>query len=194
MYNLHQITISLPDWFCAILSFSMVAVVFYLGTLYAKFNGVCKDHINMQRMLDSMQRTLDKMSDALVRISEILIQNKLTANLIYARSPIRLTEEGERVIREAGFENFYLNNKPRIIEVIQQSSLKSLADLDEACKKFMLNLGDDFPDFESIKQYAFNRGEPISKILFVYAIALRDRLSEDLNIRNVATLLRDDKK
>lgn len=183
MAIIHPIVISLPDWFCALLSFSMVAVIFYLGTFYAKINGVCKEHVNMQRVLDNVQHALDKMSDALVRISEILVQNKLTANLVYARSPIRLTEEGERVIQEAGFEDFYLNNKQRIIETIQQSTLKSLADLDAACKSFMLMLGDDFPDFESIKQYAFNRGEPISKILFVFAIALRDRLSEDLNIK-----------
>lgn len=47
----------------------------------------------------------------------------------------------------------------------------------------MLNLDDDFSNFEDIKQYAFNRGDPISNILFVFAIALRDKLSDELNIK-----------
>jgi hypothetical protein len=174
--NPHQILVSFPDWFCAILSLSILGLAFFLGKFYGKINEICKDY-------PTIRQALTKISEALTRISEILLQNNLTADLVYRQSPVKLTEAGITVIQGAGFESFYLKNKQLIIETINKSKPKSLADLDEACKKFMLNLNEDFPHFESIKQYAFNRGEPISRILFACAIALRDRLSDDLNIK-----------
>ena len=48
----------------------------------------------------------------------------------------------------------------------------------------MLSVENTLPAFDNLKKYAYNKGEPISRILFASAIALRDLLQEELNIKD----------
>jgi len=79
---------------------------------------------------------------------------------------------------------FYETNKQLLIDRINKKSPKTVADLEEACKSVMLSIEDTLPSFNLLKQFAYNKGEPISQILFAGAIALRDILQKELNIKD----------
>ncbi len=166
--NTHQFLISFPDWVYAILSIGVIAAVFFLGGLYCKVNEICNDY--------------PKIRQALTRISEILLQKKLSGDLVYTQSPVQLTPKGVQALQEAGFENFYEKNKDILFRKIKESNPKTLADLEEVCKSIMLSVNDRYNEFESLKQYAYSHGEPISSILFAASIALRDKMKVVLNI------------
>jgi hypothetical protein len=140
-----------------------------LGTFYAEVRHVCRQH--------------PKIHTALIRISEILLQKKVSKELVYSESPVRLTEDGKRAIQESGFQRFYDANKRTLIDQIKKTNPKNLADLEEACKSVMLSLEDTLPNFHLLKQFAYSNGEPISNILFAGAVALRDILQKELAIK-----------
>lgn len=96
-----------------------------------------------------------------------------------------MTKDGIEALKEAKFEEFYNINKKILLERIKKVELKTMADLENACKSIMLQIEDTLPNFESIKQFAYNKGEPISKILFAAAVKLRDITTEELNIKSI---------
>ena len=166
-----NIIISMPNWFCAVFSVTFVAAVFYLGALHHQIKQFCKDH--------------PKIQTSLTRISEILLQKNISKDHVYvmSKSPVQLTEAGREAISQAGFDVFYNVNKASLIKIIKDKNPSNLADLEAACKNVMLSLEDNTPKFDNFKTFAYNRGEPISHILFAAAIALRDKLQDELNIK-----------
>lgn len=164
------VAITVPSWFCGVLSLSLIGLVFYLGDLHCRVKEMCKDH--------------PKIQTALTRISEILLQKNHAKDLIYANSPVKLTQDGEQAIQESGFETFYELNKKFLIKEIKERNPKSAADLEEDCKNLMLTIEDTLSGFDSLKNYAYNNGEPISHILFAGAVVLRDKLKKELGIED----------
>jgi len=165
---MNSFTFNFPTWFCAIFSLVFIGVLFYIGALHHQIKAICKDH--------------PRILTALIRISEILLQKKMSKELIFYQSPAKLTDEGVTAIKECGFQEFYEANKSYLLEKIRKDNPKTMADIEESCKNIMLQIEDPLPKFESIKQYAYNKGEPIARILFACAIALRDIVAREFNI------------
>lgn len=167
-----NIAISFPSWFYAVLTGGILAVAFLGGILYSQVRGVCKE--------------FPKIQESLIRISEILLQKKIAKAHVYlvSASPIQLTDEGKKAIEESGFEKFYAANKSALIDRIKKKNPKTTADLEEACKEIMLSAENSLPSFDLLKQYSYGHGEPIAHILFASAIALRDILQKELNIKD----------
>ncbi|MFA4858643.1 MAG: hypothetical protein WC901_06025 [Candidatus Margulisiibacteriota bacterium] len=161
--------ISFPNWFLAVFSLTFIGFVFYLGGLYIKVRDICKDH--------------PKINQALIRISEILVLKKISTEYVYSASPMSLSEKGKEALKEAKFNEFYHENKDVLLKRIKEKSPKTMADLEDVCKSIMLSMEDTLPKFESIKQFAYSHGEPISNILFACAIALKDLTVSELNIK-----------
>jgi hypothetical protein len=171
MQDITNLTIAFPNWFYGILTIGILAFVFYLGALHFQIKKICKEHPKIQQ--------------SLIRISEILLQKKMTKDSVYAASasPVQLTEEGKKAIQESKFQEFYNANKDTLIERVKKKNPKTIADLEEACKSVMLPIEDTLPSFDLLKRFAYNKGEAISNILFAGAIALRDILQKELNLK-----------
>jgi len=163
-----SITLAFPAWFYGVLTLSLAAFLLYIGGLHWKIKEMCKDY--------------PRIREALTRISEILLQKHLAKDYVFSQSPISLTPAGIAAVKEAGFEEFYNINKKILFERINKANPKTMADLEEVCKSIMLELEDTLSGFESIKQYAYQHGEPISKILFACAVDLRDRAAKELKL------------
>lgn len=168
------INFPLPTWFLITFSGSFIAFIFFCGGLYIKVREVCKDHPQMKK--------------SLTRIAEILLQHKLTTVYVFSESPVKLTEDGEKAVKESGFFEFYEENKKNISDRLKKYNIKTEPDLEEACKDIMLNLDETLPKFELLKTFSYNNGEPISNILFACSIALRDLLSKEMNLPKQSNL------
>lgn len=180
-----QILISFPNWVYAVMTGGVVSVIFYLGALHYQIRKLlCLGDMHSQ--LSKICKEFPRIQESLIRISEILSQKKMTKSPIYtaSSSPIRLTEEGKKAIEDSGFMKFYEVNKQTLIDRITQNKPKTMADLEEACKSVMLPIESSLPSFELLKQFSYENGQPIAEILFAGAIALRDILQKELNIRD----------
>lgn len=172
MDHVTNITLAFPNWFYGITAIGLLGLVFYMGALHSKIRNLCDDH--------------PKIQTSLIRISEILLQKKMTQDAIYvaSASPVQLTAEGKQAIANAQFQSFYEQNKKELNKRVQDKKPANVPDLEEACKEVMLSIEDTLPGFDTIKKYAYGRGEPISVVLFACAIALRDILQRELNIQD----------
>lgn len=167
--NITSLTISFPNWFYVVCSATFIAVIFCAGFHWKAIHEICKE--------------FPKVREALTRISEILLQKKFAKEPLFtAASPLRLTPNGEEMITGVKFQDFYNTNKKVLLERINKFNPKNMADLEEACKNVMLPIEDTLPGFELVKQFAYNTGIPIGKILFVCAIKLRDMMAQELQI------------
>jgi hypothetical protein len=164
----NNVTISFPNWFCAFLSIGILAVVFYLGALHFRIGKICDE--------------FPKVKQALTRISEILLQKKLAKDFIFSASPVKLTEDGIKILQEAKFEDFYNINKKELLDRVKKKQPKTMADLEKACKEIMLSIEDTLPAFEPIQQCVYNNGIPVMPILMAGAIFFRDKASNELSI------------
>lgn len=86
--------------------------------------------------VDRMYAVFPKICDALTRISEILLQKGMAKETLFTTaSPLKLTPNGEKLIEQISFLNFYESNKRLLLDRIRKDNPKSMADLEEICKK-----------------------------------------------------------
>ena len=163
-----QITLAFPNWAYVLFGIGFIGFVFQLGEL--------------NRELKEIRKCFPKMHEALIRISENLFQKGITKDVVYSRSPMQLTAEGEKIVQESGFYEFYETNKKLILARIGRSHPKSMAELDQACKELMIMVERSLPKFDLLEKYAYEKGIPILNVLFASAIALRNTLGKELQM------------
>ncbi|MBA7495395.1 hypothetical protein ES702_05977 [subsurface metagenome] len=127
--------------------------------------------------------TIGVMRSAINRLTIGLFKKGILTELfIVGESPLKLTEQGIKLLDNCGFNNIYGNNdnKEKLIQLIKKENPQSKYDVQEISKKVLILLKDD-PMFIEIKKYAFNNGLDIVEILSVASIVVRDEVISQLN-------------
>jgi len=135
--------------------------------------------------IDFLYKEFPKFKTALVRLLGALGQKEILGDLVSAGSPLHLTPAGEQMLKESGFYKFFETNRDYLVGEVKKFNPKTRFDVEESAKKVMVELPEDRPDFEPIKEYAYKKGRQISGMLFAYAIYLRDQVIEELNLPSV---------
>src|ERR1700722_19948794 len=83
---------------------------------------ICAVYIGRKlNLLDTLSATSEKIKSNVKVISDYLIKHhtKFNPSELQAYSPLRLTESGERFIKELGFDDIFENNKSDFFHYIE---------------------------------------------------------------------------
>jgi len=166
-----NITLSFPNWFYVVFSFGVIAFIFLAGGQYTLVRRACKK--------------IPRIHEALIMISLRLYELKIFKKEIYISntSPLSLTGEGKKMLKESGFDEFFQANKKTFYTYITSHKPLSPYDVDRAARMLAFDL--DFNEMkktESVKDFAYNAGRPIMDILYAYAIEIRDRYLKEIGL------------
>lgn len=96
-------------------------------------------------------------------------------------SPLKLTEYGDKLLKEFGFYEVFEKQKDVLVEKVKAMEPKTNYDIQTDSTEVIKNvLESDDPAFASLKEYAFNNGFPIEVIVPPAGIVLRDEVMEEL--------------
>lgn len=132
--------------------------------------------------VDNLEKEKEKLCtkhDAIRSDVDKLLEFKVTAqkfidNKIYqTNSPLSLTEFGIKLVDESGFKNVFDSAKDDLVKKLEEKTPKSKYDIQEMARALMDDLT-EYPAFQPIKKYAFEKGIDFTQILRAGAILLRD--------------------
>lgn len=100
----------------------------------------------------------------------------LDRTLFKAKSPLSLTDEGQKLLNDSGFKNIFENVKDELIKrFFEEINPKTQYDTQEKARQWMDDLSrEDYKPFVPIKSYAFKTGSDYAQILRAGSILLRD--------------------
>ncbi len=93
------------------------------------------------------------------------------------KSPISLTDRGNKVLNESGGKKFIDDNLSEFSSKVEAKEPKTSYDVQEISKEVISGLQND-DRVNPLKDYLFKEGMEIDDIIFVLGIYLRDRILE----------------
>ncbi|HTM63728.1 MAG TPA: hypothetical protein VL360_04440 [Gammaproteobacteria bacterium] len=94
-------------------------------------------------------------------------------NINKTSSPLTLTDFGQELVTESGFQKIFQNEKQHLAHLLEEKHPETKYDTQELARELMDNLR-SYPAFVPIKSYAFNEGKDFGQILRAGSILLRD--------------------
>ena len=95
------------------------------------------------------------------------------------KSPVSLTNAGEKMLEESGGKKYLEINKDELIK--EFSDMKNAFDIQEKAKEIIRQKIKE-SDFEEIKEYLFKEGKGVDDIELVMGLCLRDIVLEKKSI------------
>ncbi len=126
------------------------------------------EHCGLRKTLTDAKTEVDKLLEFKTNT-----QKFIDSNIYKNQSPLSLTEFGEQLIKDSGFETIFLSEKDELVKLLEKIAPKTQYDVQEKARGLMNDL-EDFPAFEPIKEYAFKNGKDFGQILRAGAILLRN--------------------
>lgn len=98
-----------------------------------------------------------------------------------SRSPVSLTERGEKVIEESTGKSFIDSNYAELKSLVEDEKPKTSYDIQEVSHAIVFLYKED-PRINSVKEYAFKEGLELDDILDIMGIYLRDLILKEKGI------------
>jgi hypothetical protein len=98
-----------------------------------------------------------------------------------SKSPVSLTERGEKVINDSGGKSFVDANYTELKNKVEEKDPKTSYDIQEVSHKILMDLKSDVR-INPIKEYAFNEGLELNDVLDIMGIHLRDLILKEKGI------------
>lgn len=98
------------------------------------------------------------------------------------KSPVSLTERGEKVLTESGGKKFVDDNYPELKEKVENKNSATSYDIQESAREVIQTLKED-ERMNQIKEYLFKEGLEIEDLEFVLGIYLRDKILKDKDLK-----------
>ncbi len=96
-------------------------------------------------------------------------------------SPLKVTEYGDRLLRESGFYKLLQANRQQLVNLVKDRHPKSNYDIQQEAAEVMQDLLESDDEMAlGPKEYAFNNGLDIKILATPAGIALRDEVMKDL--------------
>jgi len=100
-----------------------------------------------------------------------------------SNSPMSPNDEGQRLLKESGFNNSYPLLKEKIFSALDDMKTRTLYDAEENAKDALDKLSSD-PLFDDMKHYAVNHHkEPLETIFMVASWVIREDYGKEKNIK-----------
>lgn len=109
------------------------------------------------QILDDLQLTVNKIKTNVKVVSDFLTRNnsKFNSSELQMYSPLQLTDDGEKFIKEIGFDNVLAKNKPDFFRCIENDNPKLKYDVEISAIKSISALYDkEYMNF--LKVYLYN--------------------------------------
>ncbi len=96
-------------------------------------------------------------------------------------SPLRVTEYGDKLLRESGFYKLLQANRKQLVNLVKERHPKSNYDIQQEATEIIQDLLESDDEMAlGPKEYAFNNGLDIKVLATPAGIALRDEVMKDL--------------
>ncbi len=134
--------------------------------------------------VDSIKKELKPMSPAIVEI-----QDKLTSTghkilfpiTVTNNSPMKLTEVGEKLMKDSGFDKVISDNKKYFVDKVKEKKPKNNYDIQQSSMALIHELlTTNDPKLTPVKTYAYEEGVPVEIFVQPAGITLRDAVMESL--------------
>lgn len=121
-----------------------------------KAEGLRSDVDRMISTINGLQKSIDKITD-----------------VAQSHSPISLTEKGEKLVEDSGFNKIFKEYKDDLVKRLHRLKPRSQYDVQEKARMMMSDMIDD-ERFRSIEGWAYDNGEDFAQIMRAGSIKLRD--------------------
>ncbi|MCC6405374.1 MAG: hypothetical protein IT405_03230 [Candidatus Yanofskybacteria bacterium] len=153
-----------------------LSAVFTIGQYKSKVDRAEKD-------IEGVQKEVKEIRDKTIKC-ETMLDNQ--GPLTKKKSPISLTERGEKVLTESGGRKFVDDNITDLLSKVDGENVKTSYDVQEASKKVIATLEAD-DRMTAIKDYLFKEGLEFSDVTEVLGIYLRDKIitTKGWNVKDI---------
>ncbi len=155
-----------------------IAYLLNLGKYKEKMSRFENDLKICQERVELNHSTIADIRTSLATLNEFKehAQKFIDSKLYQANSPLSLSEEGKRLVKESGFESIFEIIKDELCQRFSEKRIpKTRYDVQESARGFMDAFSrEDYAPFRPIKSYAFEKGADYSQILRAGSILLRD--------------------
>lgn len=139
-----------------------------IGQYKEKVDNLEKEKEKLCTKHDVIRSDMDKMLEF-----KASTQKYIDSKIYQSNSPLSLTDFGKTMVRESGFATIFEKTKPDLAAKLAAKNPKTKYDVQEMARSLLDELT-DYPDFQPIKKYAFEKGIDFTQILRAGSIHLRD--------------------
>ncbi len=122
--------------------------------------------------------TRTELKELLIKVTECSTSLKEREPLGKKRSPVALTERGNKVLTESGGQKFIEDNLNELKEKVELKNPKTSYDVQEYSKVVIEELTTD-ERINNMKEYLYKEGMELDDLIFVLGIYLRDKVLEN---------------
>ncbi len=146
-----------------------------LGGYKARFESVEKAvKEKLPKEISKMGDEIHSLDKTMCSIRSALLQTKvLDSAFLKTESPIKITPQGKKALKESGFIDIFSEHKTKILDRIKHKNLQTDYDVQQYAINVVFVLSDE-PFMEPLKKYAYQKGEPLSELLYIAGIYVRD--------------------
>lgn len=123
-----------------------------------------------------VKSTRDDLTKRIDDLMKLLAQMGLTASA----SPRRLTEMGEKVLKDSGIDTIVDDKFDYIVKKVKAKNPENPYQAEQDVLSVVEDLSGDSTVRDAIERGAFNSGQIVSAVLFVGGIYIRDRVLQEL--------------
>lgn len=163
VFHGYSASMSLTDVFNTIGTVTILSTLVYIG--------------KKLQVLSDLQRTMSKVKNNLKVIADALITAKIDFDhsRIESYSPLRLTEEGAKYLRDIGFFKLFEEHGEDFFDCIEEDRPQTPYDVEKAAMRSIFFLFDQ-PYFYEIKDFLYqNPRESKKELMQVAGIYVRDQ-------------------
>lgn len=172
----------METYFLPALITALIGLLFWF--IRDRFNILTKTDERVEGKVDKIGDKVEETRGAIIEMQdEFKKQGYPMQRILKTASPVVLTDYGQKLVAESGFNKIFNDNKEIIIGWIMELTPKNQYDAQEFSRKALLDHKDNTL-FEPLKNYTFQHGETsLEQILRAGSIVVRDEIIKGLNLK-----------
>lgn len=172
----------------------IIAVVVSVGVAWGKLNSkvdnIVDDIDDINKKIEKIENKIERVENKIGKIETKLSDHgesiasmnaSMSAYGIHG-SPMKPSDEGEKLLKESGFYELYPNIKNKIFESLDKMQTRTLYDIEINSRLALKDLIEN-PLFDNMKNYVVNNPEKQLELIFgVASWVIRDDYAKERNI------------
>jgi hypothetical protein len=163
----------------------LLIIIVALSGLVSWFGKKTLDRI--EKKISSVESDLKPITPAIVEIQgkfKDAGHTLLFPLTVTPGSPLKLTEYGEKLMKESGFCEVLKKNRKELVDGVKVKSPKTNYDIQQFSKQLIHELFEnDNEMFRPLKDYAFNNGMNVKILVPPAGLLLRDEVMKELKFK-----------
>lgn len=148
-----------------------------------KFNILKKTDERLEGKVDKIGEKIEETRGAVIEMQDTFHRMGYPMQrILKTTSPLTLTEFGEKLVKESGFERIFNEYREKILGWVKEKNPQTQYDVQEISREILLAYKDD-PIFTPLKEYAYQHGETsLEQILRAGGILVRNEMIRELRL------------